>query len=141
MKTTTLLFKTFLSSILCLWFMHSFGQNPNLVWSDEFEQATFNGSTFGGTNPIPGQGFDWHIQEGNGCNYGVCGWGNNELQNYRAQNVYLENGELVIKLEAVSNAPQPGFSYYSGRIRTHKLKEFQYGRIEAKIKLPAAGGS
>ena len=42
-----------------------------LVWSDEFNN--FNNA-------------NWTHQTGDGCAYGICGWGNNELQQYRASN-------------------------------------------------------
>jgi hypothetical protein len=50
-------------------------QFNNLVWSDEF------------TNGISG---DWDFDIGGG------GWGNNELEYYRRENAYQENGVLVI---------------------------------------------
>ena len=70
---------------------------------------------------------------------GGWGWGNGEAQNYtsRPENARLENGMLVIE------ARQEKFedSYYtSARLKTQGLKEFQYGRIEARLKVPSGAG-
>ncbi|MDH3294531.1 MAG: glycoside hydrolase family 16 protein [Acidimicrobiia bacterium] len=91
-----------------------------LVWSDEFDGDTIDTTAW--TYDIGG----W-------------GWGNGEAQYYtdRPENARLENGLLVIE------ARQEQFedSYYtSARLKTEGLKEFQYGRIEARIKVPAGAG-
>ena len=38
----------------------------------------------------------WEIQTGDGCSYGLCGWGNNELQSYQSANATVANGLLTI---------------------------------------------
>ncbi len=70
---------------------------------------------------------------------GLTGWGNDELQYYtdNLENVKVENGFLVI------NAMQEdtnGFPYSSGRIKTRNLFEQQYGRFEARMRLPYSPG-
>lgn len=68
------------------------------------------------------------------------GFGNNELEFYtdRTDNVSLD-GEgflnIVAREEKYENR-----DYTSGRIETHKKFEQQYGRIEARIKLPTGQG-
>ena len=52
-------------------------QNWQLVWQDEF------------TNGISS---DWVFETGNGSG----GWGNNELQYYRAENASVENGQAQV---------------------------------------------
>jgi beta-glucanase (GH16 family) len=96
------------------------GSNMNLVWDDEFNGNSLN------TN-------NWTYDTGAG------GWGNNELEDYtnRAQNVSVQNGNLVITAQKESYG---GESYTSGRIKTEGLQSFTYGKIEAKIKLPAGQG-
>jgi ABC-type spermidine/putrescine transport system permease subunit II len=37
-----------------------------LIWSEEFEEDMINESI-------------WNFNIGDGCEYGLCGWGNNEL--------------------------------------------------------------
>lgn len=99
-------------------------QNPTLVWSDEFDGSSLDLNK-------------WEPQIGDGCAEGICGWGNNELQYYQAENAEVNNGMLSIiaKKERVkSNA------YTSARIRTKNLADFSYGRFEARIKLPAGAG-
>ncbi len=92
-----------------------------LVWSDEFDGDTIDPANW--TYDIGG----W-------------GWGNGEAQYYtsRSENVRVENGLLVIE------ARQERFenSYYtSARLLTQGLHAFQYGRIEARIKVPNGVGT
>ncbi len=96
--------------------------NRTLVWSDEFT-TTFDESK-------------WDIQVGDGCVFGVCGWGNKEEQSYRRENITVENGNLVITAKR-ENAPD-GKSYTSARIRTVRKQSWTYGWFEARIKLPEA---
>jgi beta-glucanase (GH16 family) len=92
----------------------------NLVWSDEF-----NGTSLDTTN--------WSYDTGAG------GWGNNELEDYtnRTQNVAVQNGNLVITAQPESYG---GANYTSGRIKSEGIRQFTYGKIEARIKLPAGQG-
>jgi len=89
-----------------------------LVWSDEFNDAHLN--------------TDFWTHE-----KGAHGWGNNELQNYTdsENNVFLENGFLNIKAIQENNG-----GYTSGRIITLGKKEFTYGRIDIRAKLPKGQG-
>ena len=91
----------------------------NLVWSDEF-----NGNSLDNSN--------WVYDIGTNGN----GWGNNELQYYtdRSQNVQVTDGNLVITARKESYG---GMSYTSARIKTKDLRQFTYGKIEARIKLPS----
>jgi len=70
---------------------------------------------------------------------GGWGWGNGEAQYYtsRQENARIEDGLLIIE------AHQEKFegSYYtSARLKTQGLQEFQYGRIEARLKVPSGKG-
>ncbi len=93
-----------------------------MIWSDEFEGNALN------TN-------NWGYDLGDGCDLGICGWGNEELQSYTDQpeNIYLENSNLHIVAQL---NPQ----YTSARIQTAGLKEFQFGRIDIRAKLPYGQG-
>jgi beta-glucanase (GH16 family) len=86
-----------------------------LVWSDEF-----NGNI---VNPA-----NWKFDLGNG----VDGWGNGELQHYRAENATVDNGLLAI--EAQKHQPKlPGdIGYTSAKLITEDLFEFKYGRVDAR---------
>ena len=81
----------------------------------------------------------WAFEIGDGSAQGIPGWGNNELQYYtdRSENVKVENGFLLItaRQEAFE-----GSSYTSGRLITKGLFQQQYGRFEARIRLPYGQG-
>ena len=96
-----------------------------LVWED-----TFDGDALDTGN--------WDVQTGNGVEEGIPGWGNNELQYYQEDNVTVADGLLTI--EARAEAPNPGFNYTSGRIRTQGKVDFTFGRVEARIKVPSGQG-
>ena len=72
---------------------------------------------------------------------GGNGWGNAEWEAYTDQpeNVRLENGMLVIEAREDPTLPA-GRPYSSARIKTQGLHAWQYGRIEARIKLPYGQG-
>jgi beta-glucanase (GH16 family) len=92
-----------------------------LVWSDEFDGDQIDRSNW--TYDIGG----W-------------GWGNGEAQYYtdRPENARVQNGLLVIELRQ----EQFEDSYFtSARLKTQGLREFQYGRIEARIKVPKGAGT
>ena len=93
-------------------------QSWQLVWQDEF------------TNGI---GPDWIFETGTGSG----GWGNNELQYYRSQNATVQNGQLVI---TARNESFGGMNYTSARLKTQGRKSWRYGRVEARIAMPAFQG-
>ena len=89
-----------------------------LVWSDEFDESAINTSV-------------WNFE------IGGHGWGNHEQEYYQPQNATIENGNLIItaKKESV------GFNgYTSSRMTTQGKKEFEYGKMEARIKIPVGQG-
>ncbi len=93
-----------------------------LVWNDEFNYTGLPDST------------RWVFEEGGN------GWGNNELQYYtskRPENAFVENGHLTItaRKEDFQNN-----QYTSARLITYPLHSWQYGKIEARIKLPFGQG-
>jgi len=94
-----------------------------LVMADEFDTDGIPNSTI------------WGYDIGTGEN----GWGNNELQYYtdRAENVTVQNGILIIKANEESFN---GSAYTSARLLTKGLFEQQYGRFEARIRLPYGQG-
>lgn len=106
--------------------------NMHIAWSDEFDGDSLN------TNY-------WECQTGNGSKYGLYdgGWGNNEKQWYREDNVSVADGMLAITAKQQSIA---GYSYTSGRIRTYDYDtnkpkvSIGLGYVEAKMKIPSAKG-
>ena len=93
----------------------------NLVWSDEFDSAALDMSKWS------------HETGGNG-------WGNNESQFYTTNgtNLQVSNDELkIIALqETIGNNP-----YTSAKIVTKGKYQIQYGKIEARIKIPMGQGT
>ncbi|SDG38204.1 Glycosyl hydrolases family 16 [Psychroflexus sediminis] len=81
----------------------------------------------------------WSFVVGDGSEEGIPGWGNNELQHYtdREENLKVENGMLVITARQESFE---GSAYTSARIVTKAKFEKQYGRIEARMKMPWGAG-
>lgn len=63
---------------------------------------------------------------------------NNELQYYLAENVSVQDSNLVI---TAKREPYEGYDWTSGSIRTIKTQEFSRGRWAAKIKLPNVLGA
>jgi beta-glucanase (GH16 family) len=81
----------------------------------------------------------WSYEIGDGTAQGIPGWGNNELQFYtdREENVKVENGLLLI---TARQEQFNGAGYTSGRLITKGKLETQYGRVEARIRLPYGQG-
>lgn len=95
----------------------------SLAWSDEFNGTALNTA-------------DWTHEIGTGCP-NLCGWGNNELQYYRAENTTVANGWLTI--EAI-NESFGGSNYTSSRLKTQGKQFFKYGRIDIRAVLPQGTG-
>ena len=100
------------------------GDTLTLVWSDEFDAAQLDPES-------------WFFEEADGSQYGIPGWGNNELQWYLPDSAQLENGNLVI---TARNEVSNGKNYTSARINTRDRFALRYGRIEARMKLPGGQG-
>lgn len=81
----------------------------------------------------------WNYDIGNGAAEGIPGWGNNELQYYtdRPENVIIEDG--VLKIIARQESFE-GLGFTSARIQTKGKFQRQYGRFEARMKLPWGQG-
>jgi beta-glucanase (GH16 family) len=103
-----------------------------LAWSDEFD---------GPSMALP-DAKKW------GYDVGADGYGNQELEDYcapgsalapcdpKTPNAYQDGaGHLVIAAIKTSSG-----AWTSARLNTKGIKNFQYGRIEARMRLPAAAG-
>lgn len=57
-----------------------------LLWADEFDSSSLDTTK-------------WTPMEGDGCEYGICGWGNGEFQYYTnmERNAFVSDGRLVIR--------------------------------------------
>lgn len=89
----------------------------NLVWADEFEGNSLN--------------LNWWTHETGGG-----GWGNNELEIYTnsPENSFVYDGKLNIV------ATKNNSVYNSARLKTAGKKEFTYGRIDIRAKMPVGQG-
>jgi beta-glucanase (GH16 family) len=109
------------------------------IWSDEFD---------GSPQQLPDPS-KWTYDTGSHDEVGNQGWGNREVETYcsprgvnpagcdpRRPNAFLDgNGHLVLRAERGANG-----KWTSARITTRGLKDIQYGRIEARMKLPVGTG-
>ena len=93
--------------------------SKKLVWEENFDGNKLNEN-------------NWNFELGNGCPN--CGWGNNERQLYTKTNHQIKNGKLIITAKKINS------KYTSTRITTKAKKEFLYGRIETRAKLPKGSG-
>lgn len=103
--------------------------NPPPSFIDQRYELKFE-DQFDGTSLNPNY---WNIEYGTGDQYGLNGWGNNELEYYQSDNVKVEDGLLKI---TAKREYQGGKSFTSGRIQTRDKVFFTYGYFEACIMMP-----
>lgn len=91
-----------------------------LVWQDEFDGPEIDLTK-------------WTFDTGG------HGWGNNEMEYHtdRPENARIEDGQLVIEARAETFGDR---GYTSARLKTQGLHAWQYGRFEARIKIPSGQG-
>jgi beta-glucanase (GH16 family) len=98
-------------------------QTWTLVWSDEFNGLDTS---------------NWSFEVGGG------GWGNSELQYYtNGANASVSGGVLTITAARSSGGLSCWYGtcqYTSARMITRGKREFQYGRVEARIAAPMGQG-
>ena len=100
---------------------------PTLVWSDEFNGAV-------GSGPDPTK---WTYDLGGG------GWGNNELETYtdsRNNSLIVADPLATDGFALAIRAQNSNGSYTSARIKTQGLFAWQYGRMEARARIPSGAG-
>lgn len=100
----------------------------NLLWEDNFD--TLNTDT-------------WTVDVGDGCDQGVCGWGNAELQWYAESNTYVEavpgeTGNSALVLEARTETSN-GYAFTSGKVQSSDKIAVQYGMVEVRMMVPDVG--
>ncbi len=95
-----------------------------LVWVDEFNEILLDESY-------------WNYMYGDGSDYGIPGWGNNEAQRYgdNVNNIYTANGCLFI-VPTFNEATE----YESARINSSKKQAFHFGRIDVSFSVPEMRG-
>jgi beta-glucanase (GH16 family) len=99
-----------------------------LKWSDDFN----------GTDGSSPDSTKWAFDTGG------SGWGNNELETYtsRTQNAQVQGGNLVITTMKEDYTGTDGVlrHYTSARLKTLGKFSQQYGKFEARIKIPTGQG-
>ena len=96
-----------------------------LLWSDEFN--TFDDGV-------------WNRIQGDGCNIGLCGWGNAELQSYEPGNLSIapvpgESGNSALVLEA-RRETSGSRAFTSGKVDSEGKLSVHYGMIEIRMRVP-----
>ena len=99
---------------------------PPVEWQVVFEDE-FDGSALDASK--------WNIQTGDGCP-DLCGWGNNELQIYSADNISVADGML-----SLTGRQEADGSYTSARVNTNGKFDFTYGRVEVRARIPSGRGT
>lgn len=102
------------------------GNYPVLSWYDEFD----------GSRVDPDR---WSFEHGTGSQFGLDGWGNNELQYYtsRTENARVADGLLTISARRESFGGQ---AYTSARLTTRGHFAQTGGRFEMRAALPLGQG-
>lgn len=98
----------------------------NLVWADEFNGTSLDAAA-------------WSNQNGDGCDLGMCGWGNNELEYYtnRPENIFFQDGKLIIEARNENFGTR---NYTSSKILTSGKKKFKFGRVDIRARMPIGKG-
>lgn len=94
----------------------------SLVWSDDFEESELDSTK-------------WDFQTGTGEQFGLNGWGNNELQYYTegTHNTSIENGILAIEARIEE---YESMNYTSAKLLTQNKADWLYGKFEIRAKVP-----
>ena len=101
-----------------------------LLWSEEFNGASLDGNV-------------WAASNGNGCQIGLCGYGNQELQYYSPNNVSIVNvpfepGTRALAISARRETIGSN-QFTSGKIDTSGKVQVKYGLIEVRMATPKVG--
>ena len=101
-----------------------------LLWSEEF-----NGDSLDSTL--------WSSFDGNGCQIGLCGYGNQELETYSPNNLSIVNVPFEPGTRALAIAARREVAgsnqFTSGKIDSAGKVQVQYGMIEIRAATPSVG--
>ena len=82
----------------------------------------------------------WTIDIGDGCDQGLCGWGNAELQWYSENNVSIapipgEGQNTALRLDA-EREQNGNYVFASGKIQSENKLAVHYGLVEIRMSVP-----
>ncbi len=85
----------------------------------------------------------WNSIDSDGCNIGLCGWGNQELEYYRPGNLSIDDvpfepGTKALAIQARHEA-FGGKPFTSGKITTEGKLQVKYGLVEFRMSVPQVG--
>ena len=96
-----------------------------LVFSDEFDQDGTPDET------------KWDYDLGDGCQFGICNWGNGEVAYYTdgPSNIRVENGSLRIAAKKEDVDQRDDMPFMAARIVTRGKHSWRYGRVQFRANL------
>ncbi|KAI9596063.1 concanavalin A-like lectin/glucanase domain-containing protein [Syncephalis fuscata] len=98
---------------------------PAVIFEDSFNAKTLNTTA-------------WGYDLGDGCDVGICGWGNNEHQIY--DKASLMTGYRGRYLRITAKRTQ-GDRWASSKITTRGKFTFTYGRVDVRARMPITDGA
>jgi beta-glucanase (GH16 family) len=101
-----------------------------LLWSEEFNGASLNSTL-------------WSTYDGNGCQIGLCGYGNQELEYYRPNNLSIVNVPFEPSTRALAITAKREVigsnQFTSGKLDSAGKVQVKYGMIEIRAATPPVG--
>jgi beta-glucanase (GH16 family) len=101
-----------------------------LLWSEEFNGASLDSTL-------------WSTFDGNGCQIGLCGYGNQELEYYSPNNLGIVNVPFEPGTRALAIAARREVvgsnQFTSGKIDSAGKVQVKYGMIEIRAATPSVG--
>ncbi|WP_457394304.1 glycoside hydrolase family 16 protein [Roseateles sp. P5_E1] len=101
-----------------------------LLWSEEFNGASLDSAL-------------WSTYDGNGCQIGLCGYGNQELEYYRPNNLSIVNVPFEPATRALAITAKREVmganQFTSGKLDSAGKVQVKYGMIEIRAATPSVG--
>jgi len=101
-----------------------------LLWSEEFNAASLDSTL-------------WSTYDGNGCQIGLCGYGNQELEYYRPGNLSIVNVPFEPATRALAITAKREVmganQFTSGKLDSAGKVQVKYGMIEIRAATPSVG--
>ncbi len=101
-----------------------------LLWSEEFNGASLDGTL-------------WTPSNGNGCQIGLCGYGNQELETYSPNNLSIVNVPFEPATRALAITARRetvgSNAFTSGKIDSAGKVQVKYGMVEVRMATPSVG--